>query len=232
MSTVRGTTAGHLGGEATVGGEAGAAIVHGGKGARRPPSPPGGDTQAGAAIVPGTKAARHALIRTVLAHTAIHSQQELAERLAAEGVQVTQATLSRDLVELRAEKVRLADGSRVYSVPKEGGDRSPQPVEDREMLATRLARLATELLVTAEASGNLAVLRTPPGAAHFLASAIDHSVLPSVAGTIAGDDTIVIVTREPDGGAEVAERFLELASGAGDARPADPSPNPTRGETP
>jgi transcriptional regulator of arginine metabolism len=161
---------------------------------------------------PGTKAARHAMIRTVLARMPIRSQQELAESLSGQGVQVTQATLSRDLVELRAEKVRLADGSRVYSVPKEGGDRSPQPVEDREMLAARLARLAADLLVTAEASGNIVVLRTPPGGAHFLASAIDHSVLPSVVGTIAGDDTILIVTRDPAGGPEVAERFLELAN--------------------
>jgi transcriptional regulator of arginine metabolism len=169
----------------------------------------------GANIVPGTKTARHALIRDRLIHHRIRSQQELAEHLASVGVQVTQATLSRDLVELRAEKVRLADGSRVYTVPKEGGDRSFQPVEDREMLAARLARLAAELLVTAEASGNIVILRTPPGAAHFLASAIDHSVLPSVVGTIAGDDTVLVVSREADGADEIAERFLELASGSG-----------------
>jgi transcriptional regulator of arginine metabolism len=164
------------------------------------------------AVVPGTKAARHALITSMLGQRQIRSQQELAAQLGAVGVQVTQATLSRDLVELRAEKVRLADGSRVYAVPKEGGDRSPQLVEGREMLAARLARLAADLLVTVEASGNIVILRTPPGAAHFLASAIDHSVLPTVVGTIAGDDTIMVVTREPDGGSEVAERFLELAS--------------------
>ncbi|MDR1426392.1 MAG: arginine repressor [Bifidobacteriaceae bacterium] len=176
-------------------------------------------------LVPGTKAARHALIRALLGRQAIRSQQELAGHLAGDGVQVTQATLSRDLTELRAEKVRLADGSWVYTVPKEGGERSLRPIEDREMLATRLARLAGELLVTAEASGNIIILRTPPGAAHFLASAIDHSVLPSVIGTIAGDDTIMAVTREPDGGAEVAERFLELASGTPPATtPQTPNP--------
>jgi transcriptional regulator of arginine metabolism len=165
-------------------------------------------------LVPTTKAARHSLIRQLLTRTAIRSQQELADQLADDGVTVTQATLSRDLVELRAEKVRLADGSRVYAAPAEGPSRTPNPIADAEMLATRLARLTADLLVTAEASGNMVVLRTPPGAAHFLASAIDHSVLPNVIGTIAGDDTILTVTRDPDGGAEVAARFLDLATGA------------------
>jgi len=161
---------------------------------------------------PTTKNARQQLIITVLARQRIHSQQELAEALAGKDVRVTQATLSRDLVELRAEKVRLADGARVYCAPRAGSNRSLQPVEGEEMLSARLARLAGDLLVTAEASGNIAVLRTPPGAAHYLASAIDHSVLPSVIGTLAGDDTILCVTSDADGGADVAARFLELAS--------------------
>ena len=76
-----------------------------------------------------------------------------------------------------------------------------------------LARLSEELLVSAEASANLVVLRTPPGGAQFLASAIDASVVPAVLGTIAGDDTVLVVTREPDGGQAVAERFLALAAG-------------------
>ena len=87
------------------------------------------------------------------------------------------------------------------------------------MLASRLARLCAELLVTAEASGNLVVLRTPPGAAQFLASAIDHSILPAVLGTIAGDDTVLVIAREGDEGpatAALAARFLALAT---DARP-------------
>jgi transcriptional regulator of arginine metabolism len=83
----------------------------------------------------------------------------------------------------------------------------------REQLDARLARLCEELLVTAEASANLVVLRTPPGGAQFLASAIDASVVPAVLGTIAGDDTVLLVTRESDGGHVVAERFLALAAG-------------------
>jgi transcriptional regulator of arginine metabolism len=96
-------------------------------------------------------------------------------------------------------------------VPGEGGDRTPHPAENAEHLAARLARLCAELLVTAESSDNLVVLRTPPGAAQFLASAIDHSVLPSVLGTIAGDDTVLVISRESDGEA-LARRFLELAA--------------------
>jgi transcriptional regulator of arginine metabolism len=165
--------------------------------------------------VPATKAARHALIRAVLSRRPVHSQSELADLLATEGVTVTQATLSRDLVELRAVKIRTPVGALAYAVPGEGGDRTPVPVADAEALASRLARLCGELLVTAEASGSRVVLRTPPRAAQFLASAIDHSVVPGILGTIAGDDTVLVITREgPDGpeGAAIAERFLELAT--------------------
>ncbi|WP_019137392.1 arginine repressor [Cellulomonas massiliensis] len=160
--------------------------------------------------VPSTKAARHALIAQLLSRGTVHSQSELADLLAADGVHVTQATLSRDLVELRAVKVRTPAGALAYAVPGEGGDRTPATTTT-EVLAARLARLCAELLVTAEASGNLVVLRTPPGAAQFLASAIDHSVLPAVLGTIAGDDTVLVISRTPDG-ESLAARFLALAS--------------------
>ncbi|GHG43123.1 arginine repressor [Flavimobilis marinus] len=165
-----------------------------------------------APVAPTTKAARHARIRALLTQSAVSSQTQLAEALAAQGVQVTQATLSRDLIELRAQKVRTAQGVSVYAVPGEGGDRSLQVDADTESLSARLARLCQELLVSAETSANLVVLRTPPGAAQYLASAIDHSVLPSVLGTIAGDDTVLVITRE-DGGSAVAARLLALAEG-------------------
>lgn len=171
---------------------------------------------------PATKAARLALVTSLLARQQVRSQTELAELLAAEGVVVTQATLSRDLVELQAVKVRSASGALVYAVPVEGGARAALSGET-EVLATRLARLCEELLVTAESSGPLVVLRTPAGAAQFLASAIDHSVLPGVLGTIAGDDTVLVVAREGEDGATVAgrqlaARFLGLAAGR-DATP-------------
>ena len=74
-----------------------------------------------------------------------------------------------------------------------------------------MARLCAELLVSAEASANLVVLRTPPGAAQFFASAVDKAELDSVLGTIAGDDTVLVMTRDPKGGDAVARRFLALA---------------------
>jgi transcriptional regulator of arginine metabolism len=160
-----------------------------------------------------TKTARHHAIVDLLRRRPVRSQTELAELLADQGVVVTQATLSRDLVELGAVKVRFGGGGLVYAVPGEGGDRTPLAGISQEVLDARLARLCEEVLVTAEASANLVVLRTPPGAAQFLASAIDASQLPPVLGTIAGDDTILVVTRDPAGGEAVAARFLELALG-------------------
>jgi transcriptional regulator of arginine metabolism len=172
--------------------------------------------------VPQTKAARQALVTALLSRGTVHSQQQLAELLAEEGVSVTQATLSRDLVELQAIKVRTASGALAYAIPAEGAVRTmpvPADGDTAEHLAARLARLCGELLLTAESSGNLVVLRTPPGAAQFLASAIDHSVLPAALGTIAGDDTILVVSRDPDG-SRLAARFLALAS---DVRTTEPT---------
>jgi transcriptional regulator of arginine metabolism len=164
-------------------------------------------------VIPATRTARHARIADLLARASVRSQTELAELLAVDGVSVTQATLSRDLVELGAVKLRAGDGSLVYAVPGRGGVRTPpRPALTQEVLDARLARLCEELLVTAEASANLVVLRTPPGAAQFLASGIDHSVLPDVLGCIAGDDTVLVVTRRPRGGDAVARRFLALAA--------------------
>lgn len=160
-----------------------------------------------------TKNARHRRIVEILRHVRIRSQAELAECLVAEGIAVTQATLSRDLVELNAAKVRGPEGTLVYAVPDDGGDRTPRAGLRQEAIDARLARLCEELLVTAEASANLVMLRTPPGAAQFLASAIDRSVIPAVIGTIAGDDSVLVVTRDPTGGPEVAARFLALAAG-------------------
>jgi transcriptional regulator of arginine metabolism len=136
---------------------------------------------------PLTKAARHERIAALIRQADVRSQTELAERLALDGIQVTQATLSRDLEELRAVKVRGA-----YLIP-EDGERALRPAEQA---TSKLIRLLRELLTSVDHSGNLVVLRTPPGAAQFLASAIDRTGLPDIVGTIAGDDTILVVARE------------------------------------
>ena len=157
--------------------------------------------------VPATKAARHGLITALVRAGSVRSQPELLAQLAENGVAATQATLSRDLEELGAVKLRGVDGGPgVYVIPEDG---APRPVPGGTL---RLDRLLNELLVSYDASGNLAVLRTPPGAAQFLASAIDRASLPDVVGTIAGDDTIVVVAREPLTGADLGRRFAESAS--------------------
>jgi transcriptional regulator of arginine metabolism len=160
---------------------------------------------------PQTKVARRARIVELLEHHAVPNQARLAELLAADGVAVTQATLSRDLDDLGATKVVGPDGALVYAVPGQGGDQSPIGAVTDDAALSRLARVAGEVLVTAESSANLVVLRTPPGGAQFLASAIDHTVLPAVLGTVAGDDTVLLVTRHPNGGADVAAAMLSLA---------------------
>ncbi|HEX4704812.1 MAG TPA: arginine repressor [Pseudonocardiaceae bacterium] len=160
-----------------------------------------------------TRVARQARIVELVSRMAIRSQTELAKLLAAEGVDVTQATLSRDLDELGAVKLRGADGGApVYVIPEDGS-----PVRGVQGGTSRLARLLGELLVSADGSANLMVLRTPPGAAQFLASAIDRAALHEVVGTIAGDDTVMVIAREPISGIELADRFTTMAG-----RPASP----------
>jgi transcriptional regulator of arginine metabolism len=159
-----------------------------------------------------SKAARHARIVAVLADRAVRSQSDLADALRAEGFKVTQATLSRDLDELGAVKLRTPDGGLpVYVVPQDGTTFASRAADDDP--PHRLARLLGELLVSAESSANLVVLRTPPGASNFLASAIDRSGMPEVLGTVAGDDTILVIARDPKGGDALVKRFLQLANG-------------------
>lgn len=160
---------------------------------------------------PMTKAARHAQVKEMLTRYHVQSQGELARLLADAGLEVTQATLSRDLVEIGAVKLRADDGSLIYRVPGEGGERIPRAhTGGAESFDARLTRLAQELLVSAEASANLVMVRTPPGAAQFLASAIDHAQWPSVLGTVAGDDSILVIARDPVGGESLATALLKL----------------------
>jgi len=165
---------------------------------------------------PHTKTARLARIVGLIRARRIASQTELGEILAADGISVTQATLSRDLEELGAVKVRGGDGIPAYLIPEDGN-----PVlRHAEQAPARLVRLLRELLTGVDSSGNLVVLRTPPGAAQFLASAFDRTGLPEVVGTIAGDDTILVVAREvperPDGAGLVLAAKLSAWSRSGD----------------
>jgi transcriptional regulator of arginine metabolism len=186
-------------------------------------------------VTPVTKAARQAHIAAILAREQVRSQEELADLLERYArVHVTQATLSRDLDELGVVRLRAAGGGLVYALPGEPGGPGSRPggvlagqaegsaaggepgsssrtTSAQAAPPARLARHLSELLTSAEASANLVVLRTPAGAAQFLASAIDHAALPSILGTVAGDDTVLIVARDPAGGDALAAEFLRLA---------------------
>ena len=142
---------------------------------------------------------RREALAALIRSEAIASQRELMARLAAKGFRVTQGTVSRDLVEIGAMRVERG-GEVVYAL----GDVDPG-------LPHRLARVVADLLVSAESSGNIVVLRTPAAAANYLASAIDRAGLDDVLGTVAGDDTVLVVTRDPRGGRRFAGRILAMS---------------------
>ena len=161
-------------------------------------------------MIPQTRAGRRQLILDILGRQSVRSQGALLEVLSRKGFKVTQATLSRDLDELGAVKVREGK-TLVYAVPGEGGDRTARVAPGLEEVSSRLRRQCEELLVTARASANLVVVRTPSGAANYLASAIDHADEPDILGTIAGDDTIMIITSGARQSRALASRLLALA---------------------
>ena len=148
------------------------------------------------------KPVRHRQIAQLLRSRTITSQGELVELLRARGERVTQATLSRDLEEMGAFKARLPDGRVAYRLPEE-------PPANGE----HLRRMLVEFLVGIDASGSMVVLRTPPGCAHPVARALDTAALKDVIGTLAGDDTVLVVCREGIAGRTVARRLEAMASG-------------------
>lgn len=158
-----------------------------------------------------SKAARQQRIADIVSRLRVHTQDELRTLLAEEGYTVTQATLSRDLDELRAHKIADPEGGSFYALPQDGDpSRTPVIAIDADA-AARLMRVAAEVVVGADASANIAVINTRPGAAHYLASAIDRAAMHEVLGTFAGDDTVLLVARDPLGGAALAAHISELA---------------------
>lgn len=145
---------------------------------------------------------QHRIIR-LLEHHQVTSQIQLVELLASDGVVATQATVSRDLEELGAIKVRALAGESIYAIPE-------LPKEQRAP-EEHLRRVLGEWLVEVAHSANLVVLRTPPGSAHVVGSALDRAGLPDILGTVAGDDTLLVVAAERTGGAKVARQLSELA---------------------
>jgi transcriptional regulator of arginine metabolism len=149
------------------------------------------------------KTQRQHRIGRLLETNAVTSQSDLVELLEADGVRATQATVSRDLEELGAVKVRVPGGETVYAIPE-------LPHEQRAP-EDHLRRVFSDWVVSVAFSGNLVVLRTPPGSAHVVASALDRSGLSSVIGTVAGDDTILVIVAAHVVGQDVADHLAGLA---------------------
>ncbi|WJY89665.1 arginine repressor [Corynebacterium confusum] len=158
--------------------------------------------------VPSTRNARQAKILEILGKTRVTSQVQLSDLLLDEGIDITQATLSRDLDELGAKKVKRDGGRSFYKVGGEHEDFDDQVNGPRE----KLRRMVDELVVSHDHSGNIAMLRTPAGAAQYLASFIDRVGLPDVVGCIAGDDTVFVLAREPVAGKQLGERLTGRSS--------------------
>ena len=145
---------------------------------------------------------QHRLAR-LLEEQPVSNHPQLVDLLAAEGIAATQATVSRDLDELGAVKVRVPGGVSVYAIPELPSDRvAPE---------NQLKRVMGEWVVEVAPSANLVVLRTPPGSAHVVASALDRTGLSDVAGTVAGDDTVLVVAAEGTTGADLAGSLRTLA---------------------
>lgn len=149
------------------------------------------------------KTQRQHRVALILEREAITSQTQLVDQLAAEGIVATQATVSRDLEELGAVKVRVPGGDLVYAIPELPTARIAP--EDH------LRRVLGDWVVEVAHSANLVVVRTPPGSAHVVGSALDRAGLEGVVGTVAGDDTILVVATETMGGEELAKRLAEYA---------------------
>ena len=130
------------------------------------------------------------------------SQEELTARLAELGFAVTQATVSRDLDQIGAVKVKRG-GTVAYALPEQIGD--------RDWSASRLERILGEWVQSVEAAGNMIVMKTPPGSAHLVGLALDQAKLPEIAGTVSGDDTLFLVTRDGVNTHQIADHFQELS---------------------
>ncbi len=150
-----------------------------------------------------TKAQRQHRITQLLGEHRVTSQPQLVELLAGAGIAATQATVSRDLDDLGAVKVRLPGGDHAYAIP------AYEP--DRVAPMDHLRRVLGEWVAEVNHSGPLVVVRTPPGCAHVVGSALDRSGLPGLLGTVAGDDTLLCVASEPVGGPALAATLRDLA---------------------
>lgn len=159
---------------------------------------------------PATRAARLSAIEQALTTHVITSQSQLSKILLDEGIAVTQATLSRDLDEMHAVKTRLKDGAVAYTV---GRGSAVADVEDvGERTEAQMARVLNGLVTSVAAARNLVVVHTPSGAAQYVASVIDRQPIDGVLGTIAGDDTVMVICADDGTAVSRSDWLLGLAS--------------------
>lgn len=150
-------------------------------------------------------ASRRRAVRRLISSTAVASQQQLVDLLGGEGFEVTQATVSRDLDAIGAVK-RDENGTSAYRIP----ETTPTSVLGPGMAAVR--RAVAGFVDSIEPSGNLIVMKTPPGGAHLVAGAIDNAGIDGVLGTVAGDDTLLVVAASDREGEELAKTFENIGA--------------------
>ncbi len=147
------------------------------------------------------KALRHAKIKELIEKQIVETQEDLAELLRNEGIDVTQATVSRDIKEMLLFKVPSGDGRYRYAVPQDPGLIFSQ---------NRMARVFKDAILDINHSQNLCVVRTLPGSAQAVALALDNVKWPEIIGTIAGDDTVLLVIKDEEKISGVIERISKL----------------------
>ena len=156
------------------------------------------------------KSVRHAVIKEIIESQDIETQEELAAALRARNIDVTQATVSRDIKELMLVKVPMGQGRYRYAYP--AGHETKEVV----FSSSRMERLFRDTVLGMDYSENLIVVKTMPGAANAVASAIDYAKWPQVIGTIAGDDNILVIVKPKKAVPEVLELLANMTYGSGE----------------
>lgn len=156
---------------------------------------------------PATRTARLSAIEQALEAHVVTSQSQLSDILASQGIEVTQATLSRDLDEMGAVKTRLADGAVAYTL----ADREPEGADGDGKADAHTARVLSGLVTSVARANNLVVVHTSSGAAQYVGSVVDRQSADGVLGTIAGDDTVMIICASDDVAARRADWLLNIA---------------------
>jgi len=156
---------------------------------------------------PDSKTARQHVIEELIVNKEISSQNELLNMLKSKGFDITQTTLSRDLDEINAVKNVKIDGKNVYTIKKNSADK----LQSSRDVRNKLEKSLSEFVISVDSSANLAIIHTPAGAAQYVASLIDQAAMEKVLATIAGDNTVLVVTKGLDDGKKVASQIWDYA---------------------